>query len=81
MKKELLKLLLNKYNSEHYSPLEQYALYSLMEKVEQNTLTKFERELIVEEFLFDYLIFDKVSGEPLEATIRTEAIIDFLLYK
>lgn len=80
MKEKLVEILSSKYDSEQYTCLERYALYELMSKVKkEESLSSKEKELIVDEFLFNYLIFDELSGEPVGNTIEIEKMIDFIL--
>lgn len=78
MKQELLDFILYKkpeYIDSRNNVLDLDVFY---DKVRYENLTVSDRELLIEDFLSNYLDFD-ANGEPVGNTLAIEAMIDYLV--
>lgn len=55
-------------------------LYQTSKKIEEAKLSNEDKIVITNEFLSNYLKFDKTSGNPIEEKKTIEKLIDFVLY-
>lgn len=81
MKHELLEFISNYENDNIYSSLDRYAIGVIKNKITNDTISKEEKILIVDEFLSNYMNFDDITGEPIGNTIFIEKLINFVLYE
>lgn len=79
MKNKIIEFISKHQHSNSYSPLESYALSIIKENIKNNKISIKERDLIINEFLANYLHFDSVTGEPIQNSLQIEKFIDFML--
>lgn len=78
MKQELLDFILHKKTKYFTSKENDLDLDVFYDKVKCESLTVSDREVLIEDFLSNYLDFD-ANGEPVGDTLAIEAMIDYLV--
>lgn len=76
---KIIALISEKIDEKPYFSLENFALYTLKEKLSSNSASSEEKLLIINEFLSNYLEFNPETDEPIGRTHEVEEMIDFLL--
>lgn len=79
IKSEIIKLISEKIDGQPYASLENFALFVLQQKLLQNLIATEEKQVLINDFLSDYLEFDPETDEPVGKTDKIEKMIDFLL--
>ena len=79
IKNQIIELISEKIDENQYSSLESFALFVLQQKILTGSASPEERQLVINEFLSNYLEFDPETDEPIGNTDEIEKMIDFLL--
>lgn len=79
IKDEIVHLISEKLNENPYASLEHFALFILQQKISNNSATAEERQVLINDFLSNYLEFDPETDEPIGRTNEIEKMIDFLI--
>ncbi len=79
IKNEIIKLISEKISGQPYSSLGNFALFVLQQKLLHGSITSEEKQVLINDFLSDYLEFDPETDEPVGETNKIERMIDFLL--